>query len=464
VVCSGYRDTEELRILDETRAVQAKALRKDASNPGIQVMTLSLLAKARHAFLNHYIDGVSKTWYFLIPFFQAVGLPECLVTTMDAASLAFFGHQVRSQAALNAARQKYVNALHSTRRAVRDENSATSETTILSTLLLDLFEKLQSTQPSDVNSYTGHVSGALTLARLRGLEGFQDPSAGSVLVRLTTNLVISCMASSTKVPDGLHELRNHAARLLSPMDPKYEMCDLNAEYADLRGDIRTRSVTIQELIDRTERLHDRYLSLTVTMPCTWWYETTMIETSSERVYQGRYDVYLSRHVRQTCNIIRSLRIMLNESLVQYYTTLKNSNDGESDSERNIEEKLLNAMATINTLAHEVCYSATQYIDCFGPASPNPGSLTQREQRDSCGRHTPEQQLNCYSLIFPLYVSARSSYVPLDMRYWVVKQLRCMGDHFGIMNAELVCQILENRDEDVSPWFIYGMLGSYAFAA
>jgi hypothetical protein len=44
------------------------------------------------------------------------------------------------------------------------------------------------------------------------------------------------------------------------------------------------------------------------------------------------------------------------------------------------------------------------------------------------------------------------------------QLRYIGHHFGIKNAELVCQILEQKEKDVSPWSIYGMLGSYTFAA
>jgi hypothetical protein len=248
--------------------VQAKALSRGATSPNIRSVILSLDAKARHVFLNYYLDSISKTWYFIIPFLYAVDLPECLVTTINTASLTFFGHQVRSQAALNAATQKYIYALRLTGQAVRDHNSATRDTTILSTLLLNLFKKLQSTQPSNINSYTGHISGALTLAKMRGLYSFQDTSAGSILARITINLVISCMASSTKVPNRLHKLRKHAVRLLASMNPKYKICDLNTKYANLRGDIRTGGVAVQELINRTKRLHNRYLSLTQTIPCT----------------------------------------------------------------------------------------------------------------------------------------------------------------------------------------------------
>jgi len=39
----------------------------------------------------------------------------------------------------------------------------------------------------------------------------------------------------------------------------------------------------------------------------------------------------------------------------------------------------------------------------------------------------------------------------------------MGNHFGIRNAELVGQILE-RGENLNPWAIYALIGSYAFVA
>ena len=459
MICTGYRDTEGLRVLDESRQVQAKALNKGASGPGTHSVTLALDARARHVFLNHYIDGVSKTWSFLIPFFQAVNLPEHLTSALDATSLAYFGHQARSEAALNAAIQKYVYALHRTGQAVRDHDAATRDTTILSTLLLDLFEKLQNTQPTDSGSYTGHISGAFALVKMRGPEGFQDASAGYVLVRLTTNLVISCMASSMRVPDGLQALRTYAARLLPSVDPKYQVCDLNMEYANLRSDTRSGCVAIEELIDRTEHLHDKYLILTKTMPCTWWFQSMTMEPRSERVFEGRYGLYPNRHIKQTCNVIRFIRIMLIESLIQYYTALKDGEDSYRGG-RNLEERISNAITTIDDLALEICYSASQYIDCFGPASTKSNS----SQRKDCDNHTPDEVLNCYSLIFPLYVSGRSQYVDASVQYWVQKQLRYMGSHFGIKNAEIVCQILEQTKENMSPWSIYGMLGSYSFAA
>lgn len=125
------------------------------------------------------------------------------------------------------------------------------------------------------------------------------------------------------------------------------------------------------------------------------------------------------------------------------------------------------MAThnIETLACEICASVPQYVDCLGAArSKLPISESATTAFDGAGHlHSPSQKLDWYTLIFTLYVAGRSRGSPSTLKSWVIKQLRHIGSHFGIRNAELICQILE-KGVDVNPWAVYAMLGSYAFAA
>ena len=72
-------------------------------------------------------------------------------------------------------------------------------------------------------------------------------------------------------------------------------------------------------------------------------------------------------------------------------------------------------------------------------------------------------MDCYTLIFPLYTAGRCNAAPDTVRPWVIKQLHYMSEHFYVRNAEIVAQILELQ-KDISPWEVYAMLGSYAFAA
>ena len=111
------------------------------------------------------------------------------------------------------------------------------------------------------------------------------------------------------------------------------------------------------------------------------------------------------------------------------------------------------------LVHQISASVPQYVDC------NEKAQTQLSDRTSYGlghTHTPKRQLECYTLIFPLYIGGRSV-VTSDVRIWILRQLQYMGSHFNIRNAAAAAQVLE-RNADVDVWEVYAMLGSYAYAS
>ena len=97
---------------------------------------------------------------------------------------------VTSDVALLEAREKYGLALRMTNKALRSPELALKDTTLLSALCLDLFEKLTNTSQKS-KPWMGHVNGALTLVKMRGLKNFRDPSALRVLARVSNNLLIS---------------------------------------------------------------------------------------------------------------------------------------------------------------------------------------------------------------------------------------------------------------------------------
>ncbi len=96
-----------------------------------------------------------------------------------------------------------------TNKVLKSPEKATKDTTLLTSLLLDLFEKITDSKPRHNNSWTSHVIGALALVRLRGLEQFQDPSEFPVLVRLSNHCMISCVTSGSIVPDELISIREY---------------------------------------------------------------------------------------------------------------------------------------------------------------------------------------------------------------------------------------------------------------
>ncbi|KAG0649766.1 hypothetical protein D0Z07_3574 [Hyphodiscus hymeniophilus] len=433
LACSGYRNIQQLRIRNESRVVRLKALR-DAPPSEPSSLAVSVDLQARDAFFAYYVTSTSKSWDFLKRYYHPTDTPDHLTLAIEAVSLAYLWHQVHSKATLETARERYVQALRMTNIALKSREEAAQNTTLLASLLLDLFEKITDSKARN--------------------QRFQDPAEFRVLVRLTTNYLISCVASSSPVPEQLIAIRTYLGEHLDIQDPKWRLSDLMVLYADLLSDIRRGILSDRECIARCEELDFRLEKLNLEMPASWQASTTFLDAKSERAFDFRVDSYVDRNVTQARNVLRSVRILLNESLLELYA--------ESNTDENVLTLRKKIYLDIEILTTEICASVTQYVDCDGAARMKlPTSKTWMESGSH--PHTPKHVLECYTLLFPLYVVGHSSFASCAVRQWAVTQLYFISEHFCIRNAEIVAQILKDG-KDTNPWDVYTTLGSYAFAA
>lgn len=413
---------------------------------------MSLEYQAREAFFAHHVTGPARTWSFLLPFYDQMDIPEHLNLTIDAVSLAHLSHEVYSETALITAKKKYISALHMTNRALESPSVAAENATLVTSMLLDLFEKITNIESHHIGSWSSHINGALALVGLRALDEFSELSNIDILVRLSTNMIISCIASESPVPEDLVEMRNYAGEFLNLKDPKWKLSDLMIEYCGLRSDIRRNHITTEEAIFASLELDSKLEMLALDMPGSWQYKTTIVEEDVEGV-RGRYfHVYPEQRITQTWNVLRLSRIFLNEFVLEH------SRISLSPS------TLIRAKRNIAILVDDICASLPQYVSC--PERSRVSCLISNGSTSVSSivhQHSPSQKLDCYTLIFPLYVAARSPGTAKTISLWAIKQLHHMSDHFGIRNAVLVARILEIQ-ADISPWAVYAMLGGYAFAA
>jgi hypothetical protein len=346
-----------------------------------------------------------------------------------------------------------------TNKALRSPNEASRDTTLLASLLLDLFEKITGNRPRSNKAWTSHVEGALALVKLRGFEQFQTPSEFHVLIRLINHYIASSVTSAVLVPQQLLAVRDYVAENLNYEEHTLRVSDLTIEFAKLRSEFRSGTLSNDEYATASKELDLKLEALDLDMPKAWHYSTTRVDYRSDRVFDLHFDSYPHRNICYARNFLRVGRILLNETLIDSYL-------GSPEGEK-YRELMAAAYDNIDVLAGKICASATQYTDCDGPArqklsSPGSSEFGDHEQKRAGHSHSLHHQAECYSLIWPLYAAGRSKAGP-DVRPWVIKQLHYMGSHFNIRNAEVVAQILEG-ETDACPWDVYAMLGSYAFNA
>jgi hypothetical protein len=353
-----------------------------------------------------------------------------------------------------------------TNKALQSPESNTKDTILLSSLLLDLFEKITNCEPRYDRSWTSHAHGALAVVRSLGFEHFRDSSALRVLVRLSTNLLISCVASESSVPEELISLRAHAAKYVNVGDPKWRLSGLMVHYANLQSDVRRGLLSAEKCICLFMELDAKLLALALEMPPSWQYKTSIVDSKSETVYDQYFDSYPDRHTTQAWNVLRLVRILLNESVIE------NSRASTVTHKIDTYSPLITlARNNIKVLASEICASVPQYVSYHAISR---GRLSNPEELLWVGGfcnspngpshlHSPSQSLDCYTVIFPLYIAGRSIDAPKALKPWIINQLYYISSHFNIRKASVVAQILE-QNANISPWSVYAMLGSYAFVA
>ncbi|KAF7876485.1 hypothetical protein EAF04_001575 [Stromatinia cepivora] len=220
--CTGHRNTEKLRFKDETRSLHRKAaaMRRSATETGNgqepllviaravdvepRYLPLALDVQARKLFFDHYIlagqiNGLGA-WDFLKLYHQSEKAPMHLQFTIDAASLAYLSPQLGSETARLIALERYTAALGLVSKVLGSSETSKKMTTLFSSLLLDLLEKLSTTQNLGDKAWTSHLRGALAISENCENRATTCRTVMRAFTRLSTNLLISSLAAGMALP------------------------------------------------------------------------------------------------------------------------------------------------------------------------------------------------------------------------------------------------------------------------
>ena len=460
--CSGYRNVDQLRVNDESHAVKLKSLAASRSTPAVRPsLPAPLEDQARNAFFFHYVTHSLRTYSYLQSFYSIASPQACLSTSVDAVSLAFFSHWANYPLALDNAKRKYVSALQLVNDAIQTPHLVSRDATLLAAMLLDLFEKMTNRSPKSDGAWVSHVNGAFSLIQLRGHGQFLRPIGLQMLLRLCTNLLISCVASHRPIPSELLVLRANAACYIDSNNPKWRLMSLMVRFVELQQAHKNTTSPTRNICDLAASLDKDFCALETDMPLAWYPQTTYVDDKSEQVYGNRFESYGNVHITQTWNVLRLTRIFLNETIRDRCLQTQESSEHILPLNE-IYSCYTTANQLIANLASEICASVPQYMGIRASVLTETPCYDSFSSYDSQGIDS-SRSLQCYTLIFPLYVAARSAPSTSGIKEWALKQLSIMSNIFSLRNAEVVSKILRTG-KDVDPWTVYATLGSYAFVA
>jgi hypothetical protein len=131
-----------------------------------------------------------------------------------AFSLANFSNELFSSLALEKARRQYTVALGMTNNALGSPPKITQDTTLITVIMLAMFEKMTKRDRHSIEAEKKHIDGAIVLAKLRGPEQFKSPITRRIFSQLNSLVVANYNERGIKVPADFQELQMQASRYI----------------------------------------------------------------------------------------------------------------------------------------------------------------------------------------------------------------------------------------------------------
>lgn len=394
--------------------------------------------RARYAFFSIYIMGLSRSYGALAPLYSRAPHMQHLHASVDAVSLAFMACHLDSPALERPAREKYVVAIRSLGQALRDPQASTSDETLQSVLLLDLYEKMVNRDVRNSITWLGHVRGAMTLVRTRGRRNFSTPLACELAARVAIALTISCGAAGVSLPGALKVLRTALDSSSSAAGPKWDYTAIMFDIVNFRVDVFAGNIASPAVVASKARVFDSYLAgLETRLPTSWKSQRVYTDRHEPCVFGRYYDVHSTHYAAQVWNGIWTQRLVLND-MIQKHEPGGPTSPGATS-----------AAKTIADITRQICAAVPQFVL---PAARTENSVP----------FSPLQRLQCHTMLAKLHVAGQLS-TDAYMRSWIFEVLEHLAEVGSIKMAREVADHLRTR-QDVDFWHPYCMTGSYALAA
>jgi len=421
-----------------------------------------------------------------------------VLASMTAVGLMGLATMTQSRDMMEAAQKSYGTALRLMNHALADPAEAVKDTTMLSVLILGVFEMMTENTPRTrtIEAFQEHVNGAAALAVMRGTAQFQTNAGKRMFAMLCQRVVISCIQKAIPVPGQLVELFHDMSKTSLPGDPTVWITTMMFETLQIRYEIKRGALADPVMIVETLiAIEERYESLLTQLPPEWHFRTFKLSRHHPAVYNGFCHLYPSLWHATVWNGLRTTRILILETILSEIYLESQSYASRLSSPRYIEE-FTKAKRKLKRLVHDIVASVPQHlglvnptdgsIESLNPAAPPISSVEVRETPspptspssrsdsvstagysfpdlkgqpsgltilDVTGAREPEDEAHRFMLlvsatstvVWPLYMVGMSSACTEDVKSYSIDRLRTLYMETGIRQADSVANLLEEHE-------------------
>ncbi|KAE8452509.1 hypothetical protein EG329_000412 [Mollisiaceae sp. DMI_Dod_QoI] len=489
-VCPGYRVPGDLIFRNESSNVirkfkakearQKEAVAKASASPPVSYEDISdeeaslelvqqqdtqldvfslapsLEDRATGFFVANYVLGMSGPSRghldYIVDVSRTQILDDGLECSMKAVGLAGFAHAEHAPSLMRNARYQYMRALNATNAALRDPVQVKKDTTLLAIMILGIFETITGCTKRSLQDWAQHVNGAASVIKLRGPDQIKTPAGRRMLIQVTSSLLINCLQRGVPLPIHIQEYMTAAIKSVENPDAAFVITICMMHFATLRASVLSGKLTDQqEILSRCLELDGQLLDIVVNVPPGWEYQTIITDEDSDVAFNGRYHVYFDYWIAMIWNALRSLRILINE-LIREVLLKGFAHRPPIFSKTEHTAQFQISTDVLYQHQEDILYSVAQHVNRFPPPC-DPSAYKSMASMPLLAyneMHSPIRMSGGSFLIWPLWHAGIMDISTDEVRRFVVRNLRAIGDTMGIQQANVLADLVEGRS-DIEVW-------------
>jgi hypothetical protein len=215
------------------------------------------------------------------------------------------------------AQQSYGAALQLANAALRDPKEAVEDSTMLGVLILGTYEFISGRTPQTLHAWQEHISGAATLATMRGQAQFHTKAGVRMFTMLCHSVLISCIQSGLPMPKSIVDLRNELRNVADSRLPAWRVIDPLYRALQIRHDIKHRRITgVDEIVDSLVEIEDEFEKLISGLPPSWRYQNVSLTRPNPVIMGGSCHVYPGLTQATAWNAVRTMRMLVQETILE----------------------------------------------------------------------------------------------------------------------------------------------------
>lgn len=393
---------------------------------------------------------------------------SCATAALGLAGLSYRRSEPRL---LSAAKSTYSSALHLTNEALRNPVTAVTDATLISVLLLGLYEvclhpfnpftctELHQTNtctaPPSMRAWLKHIGGATALLELRGKQQLDTEVGRRLFAYLCIQIVNFSVLRRQPIPSTILRLSESCPAMSEGYQTGItkKFFAISARHCILRAKIAsspsgtpatcTESI-ISEVLSIAADLQNWHFNLPLD-----YYPTSTVKISSltSDVFSDYYHIYSDVPTATVMNNYRVLLILLHEIILTQSSHVCSSpidiNEQNSFNYApppsylaQIQRQVRRSQDAILDLIEQVCASVPFLLDY---------EYCMRARRTLSEPHHP-RAAGGNAIMWPLYVCAQIYFVSNSTRAWIIGRLNNIGAEMGVQQAKVMAKILLQRTE------------------